>query len=175
MTEEMDAVRALRARGVDNAEGLLDSATPEAILRTCEWWDGLSGVRPGLLVKRCREGGVPEAVTAVVGDPEGDRVAELIQRGGRVPDTQKKLRDRVYRGRFERYADAFPVGAVSETHTELAARLWSEDEHTCSGGMVVVELAYPHVTIECDECGFDACLTPATLQVGAPASLRLAA
>jgi hypothetical protein len=177
-TQPAEAVQALRARGVDSAETLLAHATPAAILRTCEWYDRQSGVGAGLLVMKCRGGGIHEVVAAAGSAGADDAlIAELIQRGGQVPEQHKKLRDRVYRGRFERYVTRHPVGSVVESHAELEARAWPDDETSCGGDMLVIAAVYPNVELECDKCGFAACIPAARVPVvpAAPAAnLRLA-
>ena len=53
----IDAVRALRTRGVDQAEQLLETATPDEILSTCHRFDARQGrVGPGWLVNQIRAG-----------------------------------------------------------------------------------------------------------------------
>ena len=52
----MQAVAALRARGVNTAEAMLEHATPEQILLACHRWDSQQGVGPGLLANWIRTG-----------------------------------------------------------------------------------------------------------------------
>lgn len=53
----LDAIRALRNRGVDQAEPLLETATPNEILSTCHRFDARQGrVGPGWLVTEIRAG-----------------------------------------------------------------------------------------------------------------------
>lgn len=51
----------LKARGVQaSLPSLLQAASAQAIARTIDWWDGLSGAGPGVLVDAIRKGGVIE-------------------------------------------------------------------------------------------------------------------
>ena len=53
-----DALREMRACGIDLPEPLLEHATPERIVATCRWWRTRKNVGTGLLVSRIRAGGV---------------------------------------------------------------------------------------------------------------------
>lgn len=140
-TTPMEAVKALRARGVDTAEDLLEHATPEQILTACHRWDGRQGVGPGLLVSWIRAGQFEEPAPA----------------GAPSKGEQR-------RARFDEYAARFPEGAVAEPHARLQARRWPEDD-PCPGSMIVVDAIYPLLTMECDQCGFTAALSTRHLHV----------
>ena len=56
MTTVIDAVRALRARGIDNAEDMLEHGTPPELLAACHRWDQRKNVGPGVLVAMIRAG-----------------------------------------------------------------------------------------------------------------------
>jgi hypothetical protein len=128
--EPIEAVHALRARGIDNAEELLQYGTPAQILTACRRWDGRRGVGPGLLAGWVRTGQFAE------------------------PEPQpKQSRDAILRARFDDYAHRFPAGSTVEPHAQLQARRWPDDE-PCPGRMVVYESLYPNITVECDRCGF---------------------
>jgi hypothetical protein len=146
-----DAVRALRARGVDTADELLAYGTPPQILSACERWDRRQGVGPGLLARWIRDGTFEEP------DPEPPKRGKAAQ----------------LRERFDEYVRRFPVGAVAESHADLVRRRWPDDwerakqrdEEVCPGDMIVVAASYPVLEMECDECGFSAGLTPRHLHV----------
>jgi hypothetical protein len=135
----IEAVRALRDRGIDNAEELLEYGTPEEILRVCRRWDSRKGVGPGLLARwiRSREFDEPE--------PASGKADQL-------------------RARMAEYARRFPVGSVAETHRVLSARRWPDDD-PCSGEMVVVEADASVLALECDACGFGVAYTPRCVHV----------
>jgi hypothetical protein len=124
-----EAVRALRARGIDNAEELLQFGTPEQILTACHRWDGRRGVGPGLLAGwvRMRQFAEPE--------PQ-----------------PKQSRAEILRARFDEYARRFPEGSIVEPHAQMQARRWP-DEPLCPGQMVVWSTTYPNIAVECDRCG----------------------
>jgi hypothetical protein len=129
-TTPADVVRALRARGVDDPEMLLECGSPDEILAACRRWDRRKGVGKGLLVKWIREGQFDE------------------------PEPQpKQSRDAILRARFDDYARRLPAGSSVEPHAQLQARR-REDQDSCDGRMVVYESIYPNVTVECDRCGF---------------------
>jgi hypothetical protein len=136
----IDAVRALRSRGIGNAEDLLEYGTPDEILAACRRWDSREGVGPGLLARWIRDREFVEEPAA----PQSKAV--------------------IMRARFDEYAARFPVGAVAERHADLQARRWPEDD-PCPGDMVVIETTYPLVSMECDQCGFVAALGPRQLHV----------
>lgn len=140
--EPVDAVHALRDRGVDQPEQLLEHATPMQILAACHRWDQRQGVRPGLLVKWIRAGQFEDE-----------------------PSPPAQGRAAVLRARFDEYASRFPVDATVEPHRSLTARQWPGDELDCAGSMVVTEAIYPLLALECDRCGFEAAIPVRHLHV----------
>jgi len=132
----LDAIKALRSRGVDNAEPLLKHATPDEIMAACRRWDARTGVGPGLLAKwiRDREFIAPN-------EPQAVSKADRLRR------------------QFTEYAKRFPVGASIEPH----ANLQTEDENPCDGSMTVAGTAYPSLIVDCDTCGYEAAYTPRSL------------
>ena len=125
---EMDAFQAMRARGVDGADELLTHADPEAIIRTCEWWDRQTGVRVGLLVSKIRKGGI---------DPEPAPVAGVRAR---------------LRATHDEHAKLCPVG-FAVPHVRLQ-ELRRDDDEPCPGSMIVLTNDFPVWELECDQCGF---------------------
>jgi hypothetical protein len=150
----IDAVKAMRARGIDNAEEHLQYATLEQIRGWCEWWDGKQGAGPGLLAKKIREGG----------DPPGQRPP-----AGSVHTRLRATHDD--------YAQRFPPGSVVEPHARLLTRQRYKDDHPleearsleqsgdelCRGLLVVLSNRYPVWEVECDLCGFVAGLPASSL------------
>jgi hypothetical protein len=137
-----EAVRALRARGIDEAEKLLVFGTPAEILAACYRWDKRKGVGPGLLAKwiRDREFDDPEPIV------EGKQ-AQLA-------------------ARFDDYARRLPVGARAEPHARLNSRRYPDDPNDpCIGDLIVIESAYPVLTLECNMCGFITAYTPRSLHL----------
>lgn len=135
---ERSAVRAMRDRGITNPDGLLQYASPEDILGACEWWDRQTGVRTGLLVTKIRDGGInPDELPPSLEDRRRERAREL-------------------RDRFDRISANYAEGAVTETHAAMQQRQWPDDPHRCDGRMTVTENTYPHITVRCDVCAFDA-------------------
>lgn len=128
--DENDAIRALRGCGITDPARLLEHATPDVIVATCNWWQKQSGVRTGLLVQRLRAGGIDTAPA-----PEFSR------------QQQNQLR-------FQEYADRWPEGSTIEPHARLQARRYPEDD-PCPGQLVVFEALYPSLIAECDACGFE--------------------
>lgn len=129
----LEAVRALRDRGIDGAEDLLEYGTPEQILAVCRRWDSREGVGRGLLVSWIREGKF---------EPE--------------PET-KRDQDEIFRARFDETLARLPVDSAIEAHRDLELRLW-HTEIECAGTMIVVDSLYPNLTLICDECGFEAAI-----------------
>ena len=147
----IDAVRALRDRGVDDAEALLEFGTPAQILAACQKWDARKGVRKGLLVKWIRERDFPSEEPA----PKVNTAA-------------------INRAKFEHYAARFPEGAVTESHAQLNARRWPDDleRNPCAGDLVVWDATFPNIAVACDACGFEAAYSLRGLHVlGAPLAL----
>jgi hypothetical protein len=144
MTSRQEAEDALRERGVSSVSPLLDLASPDQILTVCERFDRRPGGGPGLLVKMIRE---DEPPAPPVSKPE------------------------LLRQRFALYAERYPVGSVAETHLRLLERRYPDDlrleralgREPCPGELVVAEIAYPLLTVECDECGYVGALTPRSL------------
>ena len=91
----IDAVKALRARGIGNAEDLLEYGTPDQILGACHRWDQRKNVGPGVLAAMIRNG---EFV-----DEQPARPA--------APTSASRLR-----ARFDEYVARFPEGSVAEPH-----------------------------------------------------------
>jgi hypothetical protein len=137
----VEAVKALRARGVNNPEDMLEHATPEQILAACHRWDGQRGVNPGLLVHWIRAG--------EFGEPAA---------------TPPPSKGEQMRARFDEYAARFPEGAVAEPHARLQARRWPEDD-PCPGDLIVIETTYPLISTECDRCDFVAAYPLRSLHV----------
>jgi hypothetical protein len=137
--EPIEAVRALRDRGIDNAEELLAYGTPAEILAACRRWDGRQGVGPGLLARWIRDGRFDDEPAAA------QSKAEML------------------RARFDEYARQYPVGSTAEPHATLQARC-NHDEDPCPGSLRVVAISYPHLTLECDACDYSAALTPRSLR-----------
>lgn len=132
-TTAADALREMRARGIDNAPDLLEHATPEAILTACRHWDTRKDVGAGLLAKWIRQGGISEATA--------DRIV--------------KGQDARRRQAFDKFVREFPVGSVVERHSETQELMWPDDPNRCPGAMRVEWHAFPHVALVCDECGFE--------------------
>jgi len=122
-----DAVAALRERGVNNPEQLLELAAPADILATCHRWDVQAGVSPGLLVRWIKDGNFPEP------DP---------------PSTTDRLK-----AQFAEHQARLPVGTRIIRHADLEAGQWNRDEK-CIGVMCVQESDYPVLTLECSVCLF---------------------
>ena len=137
----MNAVNALRARGVDTAEALLEDATPEQILAACRRWDSRQGVGPGLLVRWIRAGEFDEPAS-----PTGPSKTEIM------------------RAKFDTYAARFPEGEVAEPHARLQARRYPEDD-PCPGNLVVIGTTYPAIAVECDTCDYTAAYPLRSLRV----------
>ena len=138
MTDETtptEAIGLMRSRGIDDPESLLSYAEPDAIARTCQWWDSLKGVGKGLLVSRIRSGGIPPDVTP--SPPPEDKATAL-------------------RRRFDELTSQFPVGSVAETHASMQARRWPGEDDHCPGRLVVLEASFPSLVAECDVCEFNA-------------------
>jgi hypothetical protein len=132
VTNEMDAVRALRARGVNSPEVLLEFGTPDEILGACHRWDQQKGVSSGLLVKWIRDRNFVQEPKAVVSQAARNHAL------------------------FQEYAARFPEGAVAETHATLIARRYPDelDDDVCAGNMIVFQALEPNLAIECEACGF---------------------
>jgi hypothetical protein len=142
----IDAIHALRERGVDSPESLLQFGTPEQILEACRRWDAREGVGPGLLVRwiRSQEFAGEKPVT--------NRTAQL-------------------RARFDDYAERYPEGAVCEPHARLQARKgYLEDP--CPGQLVVIDIPSMAIITECDVCGEEWSYTVRTLHLLGPPGLR---
>ena len=141
-TTAIEAVTALRARGVDTAEDLLEHATPAQILAACHRWDGRQGVGPGLLVRWIRNGEFTEPQAA----PPPGKGAQL-------------------RARFDEYANRYPEGAIAEPHARLQARRYPDENDPCPGLLVVIETTYPLISVECDQCDYTAAYPARSLHV----------
>ena len=134
------ALQMMRERGVDDAESLLNCAEPQAIIRTCQWFDRQSNAKKGLLVWKIRAGGIPEKDTPVSRS-----------------QTQREI--------FDRYIQAHPVGSQLCSHIALATRKWPNDKVDCSGQMMVVAATiFPVLRMECNMCTFEATLTPRAMK-----------
>lgn len=147
-TAPVEAVRALRARGVDQAEDMLQHGTPEQILAACHRWDARKGVGPGLLVRWIRAGEFEDP-------PSAPPISKAQQQ----------------RDRFEQYTRRFPIGIVVEPHATLIARRWPGDLEygdACAGDMVVIEALFPLLSMECDRCGFVAAVGVRDLHLFGP-------
>jgi hypothetical protein len=122
-----DAIEAMRARGIDNAESLVSSTSPERIVASCKVWDSKKNVTAGLLAKMVRDGG---------SDPE--------------PAPKASPRDR-----FAHLVQHYSEGSVAESHKRLQRR--SDYDEDCDGLLIVVEEpAFPSLVVRCDGCGFEA-------------------
>jgi hypothetical protein len=130
---------------------MLEYAEPEAIIRTCEWWDGLKGVGTGLLVKRVREGGVaPELVPGEVSSLKQRKLARLV-------------------ATCEERVKLFVPGSVAEPHARMQRRpngsdpkRWREPDpkQLCGGDLVVIDASSEAIEVRCDACGEEAAYTP---------------
>jgi hypothetical protein len=138
--QPIDVIRAMRARGIDNAEELLQYAPLEAIRATCEWWDSKPGVGAGLLAKKIRQGGVE-----LPPQPAPGAVEERL------------------RATHDEYAQRFPVGSIAEPHARLQERRGYDDK-PCPGSIIVRSHDYPVWIVECDGCDYDAGMTPRALR-----------
>jgi hypothetical protein len=137
MTDDrQDAAAALRARGVDQIEPLLDAATPAQIFAACRRFDKRDGAGPGLLAHWIRHATVPED------EPTESNTARL-------------------RRRFQEVVADYPPGSMIGIHRAVQA---DDDERPCDGEMIVLEAAFPLLVIRCDECGFEGALTPRGLR-----------
>jgi hypothetical protein len=132
-------LHALRARGVDDAERLLEFGSPEQIMLACERWDQRSGVRPGLLVSWIRKGDFAEPIA-----PSAPR---------------RSSKDAQQRARFDQIAARHPEGSAARPHAGLR---WRDD---CPGLMIVVMVSYPVIELECDKCGAECAVTPRCLDL----------
>jgi hypothetical protein len=130
-TTPADVVRALKTRGVNDPEELLECGTPAQIIAACHRWDRQHNVRPALLVFWIRNHQFEDP-----GPSSGPSRGEIL------------------RARFDEYARRFPVESAIEPHAQLQARCWSDDPDRCPGSMVVIETTYPLISVECDRCGF---------------------
>lgn len=146
MPDEVDAVRALRHRGVNNAEPLLELGTPNEILDACHRWDRQEGVSPGLLVSWIRNGEFePEPPPP---EPAANRLHAI----------------------FDEYAARFPAGtpihsphyrSVPVENPPPHARIWDRiRQENCPGTVRVAGANFPTIYAECDSCRYD-CATPA--------------
>jgi hypothetical protein len=128
-TSVTDAIEAMRSRGIDNADDLVSSTSPERIVASCETADK-KGWSTRLLAWKIKEGGVDPSMSL----PKVDR-----------------------RAQFANATAMFPEGSVTESHRRMARRQWPGDHETCEGVMVVAdEPSYPHLSVRCDGCGFEA-------------------
>jgi hypothetical protein len=134
----VEALQALRARGVDQAEGLLADATPAQILAACRRWDGRQNVGPGLLAHWIRTGQIPEEA-----EPGPSIPAQL-------------------RARFADTAARFPIGTPihaphRRTITERmpTGQVLAIGEEDCPGAVRVTARDYPVIACECDRCPYD--------------------
>lgn len=132
---ELEAIRALLARGIDGPEYLLNHATPEAIVRTCEWWDTQTGVGPGLLVNKCKAGGVSEALAP------SDGLTEKQRKRARLLEA------------FAEKCELFPVGSV------VAACGCGGELVVIRAGSVTGEGA-DAIEVRCDQCVDELGITP---------------
>ena len=136
----IDAVRALRTRGVNDPDDLLECGSPAEILAACHRWDRQQNVKPGLLVHWIRNGQFHD------------------------PGVVHASKTAVHQARFDEYAQRFPVGSVAEPHDRLQQRRWPEDER-CPGRMIVVDHAGLSIVAECDACQFEAAYPVRALHV----------
>lgn len=141
---EVVAVRALRARGVDSGEQLLQNCSAEAILAACRDFDRRNEKGDtrgaGWLYTVVRNGGLRERR-----EPEDTRSTN-----------ERKAAERI--SRFNDYARRFPVGAVAEVHGRLEQRRYPSlpVEQRCPGLLVVIAAGYPTIAVRCDKCAFEA-------------------
>ena len=138
-----DPIDALRARGIDNAEELLEYGAPDEILAACHRWDARKGVGPGLLARWIRN---REFKAEPASAPAHSRAEEM-------------------RARFDEYASRYPEGSVAEPHHRLQVRRRYHDDDPCPGSLIVVDTIYPLLALKCDECGFLTALTPRNLHI----------
>jgi hypothetical protein len=154
---DVEAIRAMRARGIDNPEDLLEHADAAAILATCQWWDGRKGVGPGLLAKKIREGGVvagPAAAAGPLSLAEARLILSTAKRSkGRDGEWHlPKRSEKEWRQLFDPFAERFPPGSVTELHADLIERQHPEIAEPCDGHLVVAETIWPIIRAHCDEC-----------------------
>jgi len=136
----LDAINALRSRGIGNAEELLKHATAAEILSACRRWDARTGVGPGLLAHWIRERQFIEEQP----QPTENRSEQL-------------------RRRYDQYAAVYPPGSTTESHAQLQRRREYDDD-PCPGELVVqATSAYPNLVVRCDECDYEAGYTPKAL------------
>jgi hypothetical protein len=134
----MDAIRALRDRGVNQPEQLLEHGTPEQILAACDRWDRQPNVSPGLLVKWIRDGQFAEQATKA--------------------NTAEERR-----ATFASYARRYSAGETIELHATLQARR-SYDDEPCPGELVVVDLVGQQLAARCEDCGYEVAYTARSLR-----------
>lgn len=146
-TRPSDVVHALRERGVDNGEELLQFGTPEQILAACRRWDARQNVGPGLLARWIRDQEFPEE-----GAPVVDKRAQL-------------------EARFADYAARYPEGSITEPHARLQTRK-GYHEDACPGNLVVFDVLDLVIMAECDACGEEWSYTARTLHLLGPPQLR---
>jgi hypothetical protein len=126
------AVRALRDRGVDNADEIVkhaeyNSVSYEMIVGACEWFDTQRGnISPGLLVWKVKQGGVQPR----------NRNESTTGRRPRIEYDQSHL----------------PLFYLSHRQWELDHKF----EADCAGRLMIVGAEYPVLKLECDACGFEA-------------------
>lgn len=126
----IEALHALRDRGVEDAESLLEAASVDRIMATCKWADR-QGASTRLLVWKVKHGGVDPADLAVKGKRQRmqERFAEIAQR--------------------------YPVGWIAEPHRQLQRRRGYDED--CDGMLIVVEPPqFPTVVVRCDACAYEA-------------------
>jgi hypothetical protein len=139
---ELDALNALRERGVNAAEDLLELATPDQILATCKRWDAQHHVNPGLLVHWLR--------TGQIAIPTPDPIDQM-------------------HAQFDDYARHLLTGtAIKSPHYRTVpipdpppnAHIWDRlRTEDCPGTVRITGANYPFILAECDSCRYD-CATP---------------
>ena len=127
-TATLDAVHALRARGVDQAEQLLELGDPEELLELCGRFDARDGrVGPGWIVSEARAGHFT--------DPE--------------PPPTPPTPEEQHQAKFAAALRRLPPGTAIWRHAEMEPPHRLEE---CPGLMRVEESTYPTLTIACTVC-----------------------
>ena len=127
-TTNLDAVQALRARGVDQAETLLEIADPDDLVALCRRFDVRQGrVGPGWIVSEARAGHFA--------DP--------------APPPEPPTPEEQMRARFDETLRRLPLDTPIWRHADMEPPHRLEE---CPGVMRIEESFYPIVVIACSVC-----------------------